>query len=213
MKLWIFLIFILIMLILIIVFPKNQAHDLFLHYISTIISWPAVILILSLAIFLIFKGPISEILRRGPEIEAGKGFKIKFPLQPEVKEMVEKTKIKEIKEKLEKEKRTTKGLSTIIDFERIIRSMYRSQFQLLKSLKGKGPMPLKEMMRSYFAFLGLGGSKEYRSESYFMWLVKNELINFKIENGEYFTYLDNKGISFLNYCEILNYSEKEFIPL
>jgi len=215
MKWWIILILILITLIVlgsVILVPHNPAHNLVLQYIYTLVSWPLIILILGLILLIKFKEPISEWIRwltiKTPKVTLSRGTP-----QAETKS-IEDGKIKEFKEKLEKEKTQTKGYIEFIHFERIIRWMYRSQYHLLKDLKKAGSSSLSFSVLYYYEYQSQGGDKKYTVADYMGWVEKFcGFIKTEQENDKWLIKLTERGNFFLRYCDFMNYSENTFIPL
>jgi len=98
MKIWIILITILIIIASMIIFPGNPAHTLLLQYVSTLSTWPFVILIIGLVLLLNYKGPISERIKT--LLIKTKGLEISRTPQAEPK-LPEERKLKEFTKKLE----------------------------------------------------------------------------------------------------------------
>jgi len=209
MKVWIILILIFLILIVpLIIFPTNPTHHLFLKYISTILTWPFVILILGITLLLKFKDPISELIK---EIHLryttprGNVFDL-FPIQSEIGKFNEDN----IKDKLENTDESLK-LELAIEmagFERMIRYTYRSQFRLLKHLKG-APVQVEVACNYYAEYLQSGGNKNCNLSQYLGWL---KISNF-IKYNKYTLSLTKRGSRFIDYCNVRGYSENEFIPL
>lgn len=219
MKVWIFPILVLIVMALMIIFPQNPAHSLFLQYISTLSTWPFVILIIGLILLFKYKKSISDFIRKPPRIQTRKGDIIEWSSQGEAKP-IEDIKIKEAETLLVKESQVKEGLLIAVNFERNIRYMYRSQFNLLKYLLMNKKMNIntpKSILASMFYqndYLKSGGHPNYSVDLYLGWLDK--FIGFiteeKVDNMIMIK-LTEMGESFISYCNFMNYSEKDFIPI
>jgi len=215
MKWWMIVLFILFILIVLgsmILVPHNLAHNLILQYIYTLASWPLIILVLGLVLLIKFKEPISFWIRKF-RFKTPQGYEIGPKPQPETKP-IEEGKIKEFKEKWEKEKTQAKGYIEFIHFERIIRWMYRSQYHLLKDLKKTGSSSLSFSFLYYYEYQSQGGDKKYTVADYMGWVEKFcGFIKTEQENDKWLIKLTERGNFFIRYCDFMNYSENIFMPL
>ena len=224
-KLKIVLLFISGAIVLILMFPEHEGHNMLLRYLSLLLSWPVVVFVLIIIISFIFKEPIEAILSRLTKIKVGQsGAEFTQP-QPAKDTIIKKEDIK-LPSKVQKgaEKPYTsddfKNLQNqialfqkIVTFERIVRYIYRSQVQLLKALKNNSPMSFKIAIRNYFLFLSRGGKENYTAGSYITWLKSWGLIDFEFVGPEYMISLTPHGDAFLTHCNISNYTDMEFTNL
>ncbi len=209
----------------IIVFPNNPAHDLFLGYLTIIVSWPVVIFLVILILGVKFKDPIIDKLFKLSELGAG-SLSLKFQEQPKPLEFDESVK-RELEAQLESEKTETRKTMTELEkvkaqaaanfmfagFEWMIRYMYRSQYLFLCAHVETGKASLRDAAIHYGMFEAAGGdSKFYPMTSYYDWLEKKQgLIKFDKENNE--LALTERGKIFIGYCGIMHYTKNDFKPL
>lgn len=212
---WIWGFIILLLVVLagsIIVFPQHQAHSTFFEYLNIFFSWPFVILILSLVLLLKYPDPISYRIRQS----FFKKGDIVLGVQPqrETKPLEEKE-LEEIRGRLAEEKEVKEAIFKLVDFERMLRYMYRSQLNLLRVLVSyvKGfPKALIENTAYKGQYLKLGGNPNYSFDAYLGWLihfakfVKEEKIN-----GEVHIKLTEDGQFFVDYVNRMNYSQFELV--
>lgn len=211
-KVWISSFLFIVAISFIIIFPRNPAHSLFLRYISTLLTWPFIILILGLVLFFKFAGPISERIRT-LLVKTPKGYEFGIYSQEEVRPFDEE-KLKKFEKKLEEEKRIKEGFMVMFGFEKIIRNTYRSQYSLLKFLKERSAQLFDRVILFYSEYLSRGGDKNYTIARYAGFLIEYAcFIKTDIKNGNYIMELTPRGHSFVDYCNFMGYSEKEFIPL
>lgn len=217
-KWWIFLVSILLFIVSIIVFPHNPAHELLLKYLSTLSPWPIAVLILVLVFFFTFKESIS-VLIKNLKVTTPQGYEIGSQLQMEAKPF-NKKELEELGNKLETEKRDmASSFWMIIEFERTIRIMYRSQFMILKYLLARKNDKInvqKDLIQGVFytyIYLKGGGKPEYSFDAYLNFLKMNGYIIEDQVNNISMIKITEKGETFLNYCSISNYTENTFIPL
>jgi hypothetical protein len=217
-KWWLFLIFVLLLIVSIIVFPQNPAHELLLKYLSTFSSWPIVILILILVFFFTFKESISELIKR-LKVKTPQGYEIGSQPQMEAKPF-DRKELEELRGKYETEKKDMAGFFwIIIEFERTIRILYRSQFHMLKFLSASKTNKIevkKAFIEDYFyknIYLKGGGNLGYSFESYLNFLKMGGYVIEELVNNISMIRITERGESFLNYCSISNYAENIFIPI
>jgi len=203
-----------VLIALIAVFPRNPAHDQFLKYLSTFSSWPIVILILVLVFLFMFKESISKLIIK-LKVRTPQGYEIG---SQEAKPL-DKTAIEEIKGKYEAEK---KGISDffwmIIEFEKMIRVLFMSQFMILKNLStskiNNVDVPKTFIEENIYKniYLKEGGNPNYVFENYLNYLKTTGTIVEEPANNILMLRITLKGEIFLRYCAISNYTENIFIP-
>jgi len=174
-KWWLFLVLILLLIVSVIVFTHNPAHELFLKYLSTLSSWPIAVLILVLVFFFTFKESISELIKR-LKVKTPQGYEFGSQLQMEAKPF-DKKEFEELGKKFETAKKDmASSFWMIIEFERTIRNMYRSQFMILKYLLARKNDKInvqKDLIQGVFytyIYLKAGGKPEYSFEAYLNFL-------------------------------------------
>lgn len=210
---WAFLILLLIVLIgAIIVFPRHQAHSTFFEYLNIFFSWPFVILILGLILLFKFKESISERIRtsliKTPNFEVG------VQPQRETKQLEEKE-LKEIRGKLEQKEEWIDAVHKLVDFERLLRYMYRSQLHLLRVLITYEKGLPKSLIKSTFykdLYLQSGGNSTYSFDAYLGWLrYFAKFITEENINGEVHIKLTGDGEFFVDYVNRMNYGLPELL--
>src|SRR4030042_5421720 len=214
---WILLCFILIIMVSIIVFPHNPAHDLFLRYLSIISSWPIIILILILVLFFKFEPSIAAWIQKAL-IKLPQGVEIGAASQ--MASMIFNVEgLKQIEEKYAEEKKNIHQFySALVDFERLIRFLYRSQFLLLKGIASTKPQSVmqKGVAEGVFykqIYLKSAGNPQYTFDSYLNFLKFNGLITEEADNITPVLRILPKAEMFLQYCFLMNYSDLAFIQL
>jgi len=204
----------------IIIFPSSPANDLMLNWIT---SWPFFILI---GIFLFYE-EVSRKIRDLLKFE-GPGLKTEFT-QPKDIEEKDTNKLKEIKKDLfvETKAEVAEGkekmhsyssdfLLKIQFYERTMRHMFRSQFELLKYLNAVVTWPkvlCYELFYRHQYLKKYNGSPEYTFDQYLSWLA--DVINFVEEvvvDKKRLLQLTKRGKDFLLFCGINRYTEQEFLP-
>jgi len=210
---WAFLILLIIVLVgAIIVFPRHQAHSTFFEYLNIFFSWPFVILILGLILLFKFKGPISERIRT--TLIRTSNFEFTVQPQRETKQLEEKE-LKEIRGKLAQKKEVIEAVYKLVDFERILRYMFRSQLHLLKVLITYEKGLPKSLIESTFykgKYLQSGGNPNYSFDAYLGWLKYfARFITEEEINGVIHIKLTDDGKFFVDYFNLMNYGEFELL--
>ena len=217
-KWWIPLVLVFLVVVLIAIFPHNPSHDLFLRYLSAFSSWPIAILILVLVFLFTFKESISDLVKK-LKVKTPQGYEFGSQLQMEAKPF-DKKEFEELGKKVEKEKKDiASSFWMIIEFERKIRNMYKSQFMILKFLVARKNDKInvqKDLIQGVFytyIYLKGGGKPEYSFEAYLNFLkMDGYIIEEQVDNISMIK-ITEKGETFLNYCSISNYTENTFLPL
>lgn len=214
---WIIIILFSLLIVLIAAFPQNRAHELFLRYLSILSSWPIVILFLVLVFLFMFKESISELIIK-LKVRTPQGYEFGSQLQMEAKPL-DKTAIEEIKSKYEAEKKVISDFSwMIIEFEKMIRVLFMSQFMILKHLSAskinKVDVPKTFIEENYYKniYLREGGNPIYIFENYLNYLKTTGTIVEEPANNILILRITLRGEIFLRYCAISNYTENIFIP-
>lgn len=224
---WIASFLLLFLLLAIILFPGNNAHNTFLEYLSIVISWPLVLLIILLVFFYKFEGQIARVIRYGfgfkrgdwgvffPGEQSVLGYtempKIKDELKVEIRKSDQK--VKTILKESDEEKR---NLLLFLGFERFIRGMYRSQYNLLRWLNFMGSLTTNYCHDVFYYQQYLKefrGRKDYRFQSYLSWLINQALfIKKELKDDIEYLKITPLGITFLAYCNQMGYNELTFPP-
>jgi hypothetical protein len=217
-KWWLFLVFILLFIVSIIVFPHNPAHELLLKYLSTFSPWPIAVLILILVFFFTFKESISELIK-GLKIKTPQGYEIGSQLQMEAKPF-DKKEFEELRAKFETEKKDmVSSFGMLIEFERTIRILFRSQFLMMKFLSASKTIKFdvqKTYIKDYYyknIYLMNSGNPGYSFDSYLNFLKMGGYILDEVVNNILMIRITDKGESFLLYCSLSNYTENMFISV
>jgi len=217
-KLWLFLVFILLLIFSIIVFSHNPAHELFLKYLSTFSAWPISVLLLVLVFFFTFKESISELIKR-LKVKTPQGYEFSSQSQMEAKPF-DKKEVEELREKFEIEKKDmASSFWILIEFERTIRVLFRSQFLMMKFLSASKTIKI-DVQKNYIEecyykslYLKGGGNPAYSFENYLIFLKMGGYIIEDIVNNISMIKITDRGESFLVYCSLSNYAENTFNPL
>ena len=200
---------IILFLTVLVFFPNNKAHFLFLEYLKTLSNWPLSILIVCMFICIRFYSAVDYKIRT-LLVKTPKGYVIGDRPSQQTAGALLNEKIEQIeKGQIDKEL----FLLKIIKFERFVRLTYKSQFQLLKYLE-TGPQLWDRTILFYWNYIINGGNKDYGIDQYISWLsTKAGFIETKIVNNAMFMNLTDEGRNFLSYCITMSYSENTFIPL
>lgn len=209
---------------------------------STLSSWPIAVLILVLVFFFTFKESISEWIKK-LWVKTPKGYEFSSQPQMEAKRFSEKEreelrKIFEaekkdmgakpfdkkesegLKEKFEAEKKDmASSFWTLIEFERTIRILFRSQFLMMKFLSASKTIKF-DVQKAYIEdnyykniYLKGGGNPGYSFDSYLNFLEMGGYIFDQVVINISMIRITDKGESFLLYCSLSNYAENLFIPI
>lgn len=203
---------------LIILFPYNSAHDLFLEYLSVIAkiaSWPLAILILvSIFIVLFFDQIAQKILDitgidlfRG-KVEMRKDQNVAKPIESEemgtpATRAIESRDLERILEASRK----------FIGYERINKWIYKSQYQALRylqTMKVANVKVPKELINNLFykeVYLKTGGNKSYVFDLYLNFLLSWNLIRLFSEGELDLVEITDDGINFIEYFISQGFSE------
>jgi len=200
-KLWLGVFLFLVLISSIILFPHNPSHALLRKYVAIFITWPGMLLIVGLILLIRFRYEIGYFITH-IRLLTPKGFEIgirqdqQLPPPDGLRVTLQEATI---------------AAMTVVEFERNIRYMFRSQFHLLCELQEKGSLNILESSKYYYKeFLVLGGGPNYSVESYLGWLEK--FCKYIERNKDNFQ-LTELGKQFLYFIGIMKYSENEFKPL
>lgn len=207
--------------------PNNISHELFMRYLLIVFSWPGAVIALVLILLFLFRAQIAILISRPLEFRIGDASlrinqtDTSADLPPPIEEaQVEKATAPK-KEMLPEAYRNQSPeqlrliglLFEYIFFERMIRTMFRSQFQLILAVQAKSFISIKEASDFYGLYRTRRGSISYPFEAYTDWLVNWAFVQRTVRGSDYGYGLTPRGIEFLKYTAIMKYSENEFPPL
>jgi len=178
--------------------------EIILHYFEVFLGWPVIILI----VFIIFKGAISDFLRRlvkgealGMRLEARKPFE----QQKETRETLPAKSDAEIENYIsdnpslliEEYKKVAKALM----FERVFNVIYGTQISLLEHLSKKGSEGDKyiNLVSFYNECIKLQRNSSYQRVNYFGFLKECAFIEYSGEGSDKIVKITPRGIDFLSY--------------
>ena len=209
------------------IFPDNKAHNVFSNYLSIFFSWPFTVLVISIIIVFIFRQAIEYKIRQGFIVRKGntewdlrqqQADSSSLPNKDvdEIREVLKEIKTT-VGSQLETERIQKEAILEFAVFERLIRTLYRSQYLLLTYLKSFGPWPVAHIYLINYKEQYLkrfNGNPDYNFDSYKNYLIHvQNLINEVDVQGIRSFQLTDRGKRFLDYCGSMKYSELEFKPL
>lgn len=226
-KIWILIIIALGFICFLFVFPESRIHDTLLRYFSTVLSWPFVLFIFILLLFLRHRQALDEVIKSGVSLKRGeteiqiKGQQLSLKAEDGASIEDLKGRIIEIDQKLQaqlgKPEKDWVHLFAAWVFERQIRYMYQSQYNLIKFLKQVGSWPLAQCYEIFYKqqyLIKFKGNPSYTFDSYLNFLAKGTLfVEVKLIENSNSLLLTPLGIAFIDYCDSMKYSEAEFVRL
>jgi hypothetical protein len=208
------LLLILAWLFFVIVFPHNHSHELLLRYIFIFNNWSFAILVLG--IFLLSRlGPtIIELIRSGVHVKKG-DLEVQFlgprEARPELPEKVVGV------PQDESNARKLENCLRNAYFERLIRYLFRSQYNLLLFLKRAGPWPMPHCYEAFYKqqyIQKFGGNRDYGPDKYFDFLTDQiQFIKIVSKDNINNYALTPMGEIFIDYCRDMLYQDTEFKAL
>jgi len=198
-----------------------EIAEIILRFLQAILSWPIIVLILGIVFVVVFKGPISDFLRRIVKGEAY-GVRIEASRPSEQKEIAKETPKIESQDQIEQyiinnPKAVVAEYLRLANgywFERTFNIIYGTQIDLIEYLATKGTNGDKyiNLVVFYNEFIKRSGLSSTQMSDYLGFLLGMRFIEYAGEGSDLIVKVTPHGVNFLSYIKAQYPSTYKYKP-